>query len=575
MARMIPAKIYSDTKSPGEHEIFRRLQNDPATKDWVVLHSLDIPEHIKRISGEADFLIVVPEKGVLCLEVKAASTVRRENGVWHYGSNPTSDPRGPFKQASEAMHSIRQRLVSKDKSLSEILYWSAVIFPYLEFTVTSSEWHNWQVIDNREFQRQSISQPILKVFSQARQFVQSRKPAWFSDSNKAPSIGQCKHIADMLRPDFEFFELPKVRVEQLRGEVKKYTDEQFVALDAMESNPRVVFTGPAGTGKTMLAIEAARRSRAAGRKTLLICFNRQLAKKLEEETSVLQPELTVGSLHSWLLKVSGKDLIDSTDQNSFWQNELPLWAINNLLEDNRGPFSFDEIIVDEMQDILRENYLDFLDLSLKGGLNAGRWRFFGDFEKQAIYDASTDITFVEALKSRLGNPPTFSLRVNCRNTPRIATLVHLLGDLNPHYNKILRPDNRIEPQILYYRDQEQQKEQLVMALNELQSEGYAHSDIVILSTRAHSSAIAATIEGDWKNRLRSFGNSTNKHVQFGTIHSFKGLESPAVIITDVDKTTGSQMSSLFYVAMTRALHRLVILTSNSVRGELLKILLKD
>lgn len=98
MAKMLPAKIYSDTKSPGEKEIFRRLEHDPATKDWIVLHSLDIPEHVKQVSGEVDFLILVPEKGILCLEVKALTTIRRENGVWYYGTKLTSDHRGPFKQ---------------------------------------------------------------------------------------------------------------------------------------------------------------------------------------------------------------------------------------------------------------------------------------------------------------------------------------------------------------------------------------------------------------------------------------------------------------------------------------------
>ena len=49
---------------------------------------------------------------------------------------------------------------------------------------------------------------------------------------------------------------------------------------------------------------------------------------------------------------------------------------------------YDEIVLDEAQDVLRRSYLDALDLSLRGGLEGGHWRFFGDFTWQRIYDAA-------------------------------------------------------------------------------------------------------------------------------------------------------------------------------------------
>src|SRR5579859_6267628 len=109
MARMIPTAVHAGTTSPGEHEVFRRLRDDPGTRDWIVLHSLDIAHHRKQISGEADFLVIVPHKGVLCVEVKACRHLKRIGGEWYFGDSDHPDARGPFKQASEAMHSIRQR----------------------------------------------------------------------------------------------------------------------------------------------------------------------------------------------------------------------------------------------------------------------------------------------------------------------------------------------------------------------------------------------------------------------------------------------------------------------------------
>jgi hypothetical protein len=43
------------------------------------------------------------------------------------------------------------------------------------------------------------------------------------------------------------------------------------------------------------------------------------------------------------------------------------------------------LVIDEAQDLLEDEYLDVLDLLVKGGLAGGRWAFFGDFERQAIY----------------------------------------------------------------------------------------------------------------------------------------------------------------------------------------------
>ncbi len=156
MARMMPPYISPACASPGEQEIFRRLKNDRETRAWVVLHSLDIANHVRQVSGEADFVIIIPEKGVLCLEVKACSSLRRENGQWFYGMDNKPDARGPFRQAAEAMHSIRKKILEAIPGFSHIVFWSAVIFPYIEFSATSQEWQPWQVVDSRAFRARPL-----------------------------------------------------------------------------------------------------------------------------------------------------------------------------------------------------------------------------------------------------------------------------------------------------------------------------------------------------------------------------------------------------------------------------------
>ena len=56
--------------------------------------------------------------------------------------------------------------------------------------------------------------------------------------------------------------------------------------------------------------------------------------------------------------------------------------------------------------------------------------------------------------------------------------------------------------------------------------------------------------------------------KYSSIYRFKGLESPAVVITDIDTLDTPVARSLFYVGCTRALHRLVVVASHDVRAQL-------
>ena len=415
---------------------------------------------------------------------------------------------------------------------------------------------------------------ILEVLEEARAFLKKKGATWFNESHNEPTRTRCEQIARILRPDFEVYEPPRRKIKRLEQEIRRYTEEQFVALDAMAANPRVVFSGPAGTGKTVLAIEAARRSRAAGNRVLFLCYNRLLGHYLEAETSAIQPEVVVGTLHKQMLAVTGTSLRGKTPSSHFWHEELPQRAIDRLLSDPTESYLFDEVIVDETQDLLRNDYLDFIDLSLKGGLGAGKWKFFGDFEKQAIYGANAETSIGEAISTRLSNAPQYTLRINCRNTPRIATLVHLLGDLDPEYSKILRPDDGVEPEIVYYTSEEDERKRLLQTVQKLRRDGFADPDISVLSTKAPGIAISSMVSSSPEIRFTDFENASNGQIGCGSIHAFKGMESPAIIVTDVETITGEQAASLFYIAMTRALHRLHILAHNSVKRDILAAVLQ-
>lgn len=571
MPKMIPAHIYAGTKSPGEVEIFQRLRDDPLTKTWIVLHSLDISHHRSQISGEVDFLVIVPNKGILCLEVKAHRLIQRERGLWYYGSSGTADARGPFEQASEAMHSLRKRVVGRYPYLSKVVFWSAVIFPFLEFNISGDEWHPWQVIGCNQFNQHSIGKLLLNVLDSARSFLsQNPNAPWFDKKSNIPDNQQCEQIGSFLRPDFEFFESPKSRSGRIEKELKLYTEEQYDALDAMDLNDQVIFSGPAGTGKTLLAIEAARRGTIGGRKILLCCYNKFLGAWLRSQTDKLLSQESVGTLHSIMLSIA-QLTPPANPGHEFWDSELPAKAIERLLFDETDKYKFDELIIDEVQDLLKDIYLDVLDLLLVGGLRSGKWKFFGDFERQTIYASSSE-EVNRLLQQRFSNVSRYGLRINCRNTPRIAALVRLIGGLQPDYFRIRRPDNEVEPEIVPYKSEEQQKEKLIHILATLSRAGYKGSEITILSPKNDVDSVASRINSAPLPLTAMRYKRDDNEVAYCTIQSYKGLESSIIIVTDVENMERDKSASLFYIAITRSVERLFILVSETARKEILGIL---
>lgn len=577
MARMIPPRIPPTVRSPGEIEMFERLRSDLATGDWIVLHSLDIAAHQTQQVGEADFVVLIPNHGVLCLEVKGCRSLRLENGWWYYGQQAKPDQRGPFRQAAAAMYSIKEYLAGRDDRLAKLLYWSAVVFPFIDVPFGSPEWHSWQLIGQSQLNKGPISSHLVNVLENAHGWMAGRETAtWYHPGTSRPSPAVTKLAANLLRPRFEVYQSPTDRAARRNSEVKRYTEEQFVALDAMEGNRQVIFTGPAGTGKTMLAIEAARRGGMESRSVLFICFNRLLGLWLKEEMADT-PRVTVRTLHGHMLKVTG-ERPPANAASEYWSKQLPEEASYALMDTPAETGNlFDLLVIDEAQDILSPAYLEFLDLCLVGGLQTGRWLMFGDFEMQMIYGEQASAAHA-LLDRRFGHVPRYSLRYNCRNTPRIAETVSLLGQMSPGYKRILRPDNEVEPKILIYSSENHKRRLLAKSLEELLDEGIAPEDITILTPHAGDATVSALPGAEWSNRfvplsqLGRAGQDGKGRIRYGTIHSFKGMEAPAVVVVGVDEIASERGASLLYIALSRALHRLVILLSEDLRIQLLAAL---
>lgn len=557
---MMPA-FCPDDAPPGEKAVYAALRDSEHTYQWVVLHSLGIADHVRQIEGEADFVVIVPDNGILVIEVKSHLSIdRRSDGTWKLGNDaPTA--RGPFQQASEAMHSLRSYLEKKHVDMRSIPMLAAVWFTGVRARTTlpaNPEWHGWQVMDSEDVK--SAPTAILRTLGAGTTHL-DEKIKYFSYGGVGPDDEVAKRIVNLLRPKFELVTVAGDRRRARETQLVTFIEEQFLALDAASDNHAVLFTGPAGSGKTFLAMESARRETATGKRGRLLCFNRFLGKRLASDLSGIGG-LHVGTFHQELLRMAAVDHVPEGAGPGFWNEVLPERAMEALIDGSSSLVS-DFLIIDEIQDIATDSYLDVLDLMVAGGLKEGRLLLFGDFERQAIFDNETGR---HRLRSRAPYLSAHKLMQNCRNLPRIGYQVNLLSHLQPGYQQFRRQDDGIDPVFHKYQAGQDQSTLLTTAIRRLKDDGFELSEIVVLSPLRNAST-AATTSDPWLRQILKPADGLSARpgqVRYSTIHAFKGLEAPAVVVTDLDAAaTTDNFDSLLYVGLTRATDRLIALIEAS------------
>lgn len=574
MAKLLPPYIDKNCKSTAERMLFDIFKNNSFTDDWIVLHSLNLSQHRVRLYGEIDFLILIPNGGIFVMEVKGGD-VKCKDGIWYYTNkyNVTNTSHiGPFNQARDAMFSLRsaiQKEFGKNHRFTKFIFGFLCAFPHISFDKNSVEYERWQILD-----KDVISTGTEIFFKNlVNQFINKyEKQEWFSAKGSLPDWSDLNLLCEFLRGDFERIRSAKETLALFNQEVKKYTEEQFRVLDSIQLNDRSVTQGSAGTGKTMIAIESAIRAASKGKSVFLTCYNRLIGDWMQSQVEEWKDKITAINLHSFLFEQSKGFQYDrdQTSPQDFYSKYLPILIRDIFLKGISK--KFDMLIIDEGQDLIREEYLNLFDSMLKGGLATGNWEIYGDFEKQAIYAQLSENEMLDLLKKFTGYSRHL-LTINCRNTKQIGEETSLIsGFVKPPF--LLEHIEGIPVEYIFYDDNANQRELIYDQLLKLLKHKISFNELVILSSKklekscCNSFKYFPIIEIKSSKEISSLQN----HVGFATVQSYKGMESNYVLITDIEDLSSETAKSLLYVAMSRARFGLMLFISEKLRSEYRNIL---
>ena len=573
MARMIPSVISPETKSGAEKKIFKWFENANNTDDWVVFHSLGIAHHQTLIEGEVDFLVIAPKFGIFALEVKGGR-VKRTDGMWTFtnrAGHVDTKSRGPFEQASDAIFSIMDAIKEKADvehyNVGNLHFGFGVMVPDIEYGTMGIDEEPWQVFDCND--GDNVRDFIVRLAEGSQKKYEETygklKPS------KLPTSQDAKYLISILRSDFDKVLAIKARINNAEQELIELTEKQYRCLDQIEENRRGVVYGPAGTGKTLLAIEQAKKSVLNGKKVALLCFNNSIGTWFQtffqEQASDYKPEF-VGTFHGFMTKLlidAGERIDVPSDDEAkrvYYEKLLPSKALEVLLI---SPTEFDEIIIDEAQDLIRDNYIDVMDLTLKKGFEHGSWKFFGDFSRQAIYsDELTGQELLDSLEERTSFI-RYKLTENCRNTRQICDDIQTITGYEAPKDLWTKVEG-IPVDHKTCTSEEEELEKLEDLLRELDEKNIEKDKITILSPRSRENSIVSKIENI---KIKDYSFRSNNEISFSTIQSFKGLENSVVIMVDIN--TYSSMN-LMYVGLSRARTALYIFETKGAHVEYSELL---
>lgn len=562
MAQMFPEWITQkqraeNPKFRAEFKVYDALQ-ESLSDEWYVFYSRTwtwVESGARIRTREADFIIAHPTCGILLMEVKGGG-IRVREGRWfstdRYGNEWEINP---YEQVAIATSKLERRLnEEKPNPFKGYRFSTAVCFPDIEISALGKHL-------THKLRRVTIDAEGTKEFQYRITEIMKDDRGQFDP----PGVSRILMLKELVAASWEIYAPRWIQIRDTEDEIKYLTENQFKLLYQLAPTAkRLVVTGCAGSGKTMLAAEVARRMvNLHHKRVLLTCYNRNLASWIRTSSFFVDNgQMLVSNFHKLCADfATAAGLIIPRIEQELLPKNHPLFVYQYpefLLEAGSQQYQgFDAIIVDEAQDFLENWWIPLLLMLTEGGsihvyLDT-RQQLWGPTNRlpAEITDGASYITLTE----------------NVRNTPSIHSLaMKFHPSRGEGYSALVKAN--IEPQFVPIRNGKNERQTVQEVIEQLiHDDGVSPHDIAILTP-------LSIVEGNsmWvpdktllgKYRLVHKLNPSPMEIFCSSIGAAKGLEFPVLILTELYAPAVTQeiddYPAQLYVGISRARSQLIVIS---------------
>jgi ATP:corrinoid adenosyltransferase len=477
---------------------------------------------------ELDFLVGLAGHGFVVLEVKGSEVRCEPDGSWTQPWNRGRRVVDPVGQALRGKYALRNCVDADDRWRGRRVRWAhsvALPFTNVDEDFAKPDCPRWSIAGRHD---------LPDLVGRLRDIL-DRQETKLPPASPADVVDMREILRGRMHPQAGLLD----EAVEREAHVDRLTQQQAIVLNAIQLLPRVEIRGGAGSGKTWLALEQARRLSHQGKRVALLCYSRGLARFMQRRTQLLphrQRPAYVGTFHG-LGGQWGAEM-GSDDDSDFWERRLPAEMVQMAAELSPG-HRFDAVVVDEAQDFA-DAWWPALLAALRDEENGGVYVFTD--EGQRVF-------------ARFGGAPLalvpLVLDQNLRNTRQIADT---FSSLAPMRMRLAGTDG---PEVAFLACA---AEDAVGAADDhvdlLIEEGWRPEDVALLTTGSrHPEQVARQEEGQ-DTYWESFWDQDQ--VFYGHVLGFKGLERRVVVLALNEAEMRERSRERLYVGLSRARDKLVV-----------------
>ena len=571
-AHMVPPTPKDFDPRSKEGVVFNALKKLP--EDYYVLHSTNViyvDSRKKLVDREIDFVVINKKLGALCIEAKKGDGITYHDRNWYYTGGDKMKHNGPYNQVATVKRDLRDKIKNHEsedireiskrfKMLHAVWFFGMPKESFLEKNQALPE---DALIDLTMFS-DDLEDPktaIEKIFS-------IKVPVPFDDEK----VFQTNLTDDEFRflieqvfcPHFNLIPSPKAKNDIIAEGMNQLLREQYVLLDFLEEQDSAVINGVAGTGKTMIATEKARRHSEKGESVLFLCYNTLLNKKLIRDNKESK-----NNSHNKMYKYVDFMTLSKLTKEKTGNFQDYIGLMNWLKECEYHPekFGYKHVIIDEGQDFGLVNNVDRSETEAKQNCsiinslqtvvkNAGG-TFYLFYDKYQMIQGGESVRY-ELPDCIADSDCKLTLHCNCRNTEQIAkTSVTPLRDEKNRAIKAQTACSWYEPvtPVMHIVGSENKAIKSIHAILDKYAEQHIEDVVILTPGSLNYCCLADKFITDSSEEYEGYKIYPYRGVNYRvtTCIKFKGLEADAIIVIDLKKDSFKGYKGMeFYVGSSRA-----------------------